>query len=54
MDECEVTRSDVNLSFAVSFYTFKLNTPIKLGNFSCRMCVPKVLSFFLQTSRLEY
>ena len=32
MDGCKLTRSDVNLIFAVLFYKFKLDTSKKLRN----------------------
>jgi hypothetical protein len=49
MGGCEVTRSDVNLSFAILFYT-----PRELGKFFCTMYVPKPMSFVLRATQLEY
>jgi len=54
MDGWEVTRSDRNLSFAVLFYKFNLNKPKDLGKFSCTMYVPKLMSFVLRATRLDY
>jgi hypothetical protein len=47
MDGYEVTRSDVNLGFAVLFYKFNLNKPKELGKFSSAMYVSRADVFRL-------